>query len=103
MMADESPMVPERQELSRETRERLKVAVLRRWQDPTGGEGELREALRQAALEARGTRMRAEELIVAFKALWDEMPALHGGGPNGSEARLRERVISMSIRAYYSD
>ena len=96
-------MVPERQELSRETRERLKVAVLRRWQDPAGGEGELKEALRQAALEARGTRMRAEELIVAFKALWDEMPVLHGGGPNGSEARLRDRVISMSIHAYYSD
>ena len=96
-------MMPERQELSRETRERLKAAVLRRWQDPAGGEGELTEALRQAALEARGTRMHAEELIVAFKALWEELPALHGGGPNGGEARLRERVISRSIRAYYSD
>ena len=46
--------------------------------------------------------MRAEELIVAFKALWEELALPHEGGANGDEARLRARAITMSIRAYYS-
>jgi hypothetical protein len=102
MMANESPRGPHHRQLSAETRAQLRAAVLRRLRDPTATDVELKEALERVADEARRADMRVEELIIAFKALWDEIPELQGGGAAGDEARLRERLISMSIRAYYA-
>jgi hypothetical protein len=102
-MTHQSPLERTPRELSPETRERLKGAVLRHWNGGAQGDAELKSALQQAAEEARKAQMRAEDLIVAFKALWDELPLPHDGGASGDEARLRARAISMSIRAYYSD
>ena len=66
------------------------------------GDRALREAVAAVVAEARERRMHPEELIPAFKALLDAIPEVNGAG-NGrlDEARLRERLVTLCIKAYY--
>ena len=103
MMANESRDRPPQRQLSEETLAALRDSVVRHWHNPNGSDTALREALDRVAAEARDREMRAEELIIAFKQLWDDLPDLHGQSTRGDEARFRERLITMSIKAYYND
>ena len=103
MMANESRDRPPHRPLPEETLAALRAAVLRHWNNPAEGEADLRDALNRVAAEAHERGMRAEELIVAFKQLWEDMPELHGHGSRADEVRFRERLITMSIKAYYKD
>jgi hypothetical protein len=103
MMANESRDRPPHRPLPEETLAALRASVLRHWNNPADGDADLREALNRVAAEAHERGMRAEELIVAFKQLWEDMPELHGHGSRADEVRFRERLITMSIKAYYND
>jgi ethanolamine ammonia-lyase large subunit len=100
MMANESREGPVYRRLSNEAVSDLRAALLQHWGNPAS-EDQLRKALDRVAAEAREKEMRAEELIIAFKELWDELPHAQGIG-RADEARLRERLITMSIKAYYT-
>jgi hypothetical protein len=67
-----------------------------------GGDRVLRDAVAAAVAEARERQMRPEELLAAFKALLDAIPEVQGGVSGRiEEARLRERLVTLCIKAYY--
>ena len=68
---------------------------------PSDGERALRDAVAAVAAEARERRMRPEELLPAFKALLDTIPEVNGAGSRLEESRLRERLVTLCIKAYY--
>lgn len=93
--------------LSGETRELLRSTISRLVDDDSGTDdepgasAELHAALQRAADEARAQQMHAEELVIAFKELLYSLP--NGSTPQERlrRARLRERLVSLCIRAYY--
>ena len=67
-----------------------------------GDEGAIGEALRRVSREARERRVAPEQLMLAFKALWDRLPAVQATSDPRMRARLRERLITASIREYFA-
>jgi hypothetical protein len=105
MMAFDSRSTPEPRSLSDSTLAALRDAVLRVWNDSDGGgaaEPVLQRALAQAVAEARERALRAEEVVVSFKSLLASLPELNSPVRRLEAARLRERLITLCIRAYYS-
>ena len=86
--------------LSEETQAVL-LAALERFV-AEGEDGALGDALRRVTREARERRVAPEQLMIAFKALWDRLPAVQSTSDPRLRARLRERLITASIREYFS-
>ena len=103
MMAFDSRSTPEPRSLSDGTLAAMRDAVLRAWNDPDGAEPGLQVALAQAVDEARQRALRAEEVIVSFKSLLASLPELNSPVRRLEAARLRERLITLCITAYYSE
>ncbi len=63
--------------------------------------GELRAALTQLSDEARAKGVRAEQLIILLKQVWNglPMPAV----PRDERARMLERLVTLCINEYYAD
>jgi hypothetical protein len=115
MMAFDPRSTPEPRTISEATRAALAAAVVRLWQDPAGwhraGGGDARRVELDAALvaavdrmarEAQARALRAEEVIVAFKALLGDLPELNAPERRLEAAHFRERLITECIRAYYA-
>ena len=47
--------------------------------------------------------MGAEELILAFKALYDALPEPMSAAARAEQMRLRERLVTACINAYYGN
>jgi hypothetical protein len=103
MMAIDSRSTPEPRFLSDSTLAAMRDAVLRFWNDPEGAEPVLQRALAQAVVEARQRALRAEEVIVSLKALLASLPELNSPLRRLEAARLRERLITLCIKAYYAE
>jgi hypothetical protein len=80
---------------------RLRAALEGRLAGPAGPDGELRDALLAAAAEARQRSLRAEELIVVLKTVLEDLTANRAGLKTSDEIKLREWLVTTSIRAYY--
>ena len=80
----------------------LRAAIARMAYDPASDDAALRTAVAGVVAEARGREMRPEQLIPLFKALLDSLPEMHGAQSRLEEARLRERLITLCIKSYYS-
>ena len=102
MMAFDSRSTPEPRSLSESTLSAMREAVERVWNDPDGAEPVMQGALAQVVAEARARSLRAEEVIVSFKALLAAVPELNSSVRRLEAARLRERLITLCIKAYYS-
>ena len=114
MMAFDSRSTPEPRTISEPTRAALAAAVVRLWQDPGGwrrADSEVRRVELDAALvaavdrmvrEAQARALRAEDVIVAFKALLAELPELTAADRRLEAAHFRERLVTECIRAYYA-
>ena len=87
--------------LSDETQATL-LAALDRFVAGGGDDGALGGALRTVTREARERRIPPEQLMLAFKALWDRLPAVQATGDPRMRAQLRERLITASIREYFA-
>ena len=61
----------------------------------------LRDALAVVAAEARQRQLPPEELLTAFKALLDAAPEIQDAGGRVAQARLREQLVTLCIKAYY--
>jgi hypothetical protein len=103
MMAFDSRSTPEPRSLSDGTLAAMRDAVLRVWNDPDGADPVLQVALAQVVDEARRRTLRAEEVIVSFKSLLASVPELNSPVRRLEGARLRERLITLCIKAYYSE
>lgn len=67
-----------------------------------GDDAALRPALQRVTREARERRMPPEQLMIAFKALWERMPSVRATSDPRLRARLLERLITASIREYFA-
>ena len=64
---------------------------------------ELRAALRDMAIEARGSSMPPEKVLIALKDIWHELPVVRGPLERDERARLLQGVVTMCINEYYRD
>jgi len=101
MMAHDSRLTPELRPLSPETLATLRSAVVRLWQDREANEDELHAALAAVAAEAHARALRAEEVIVSFKALLADLPEIHAGPRRIESTRFQEHLVTLCIKAYY--
>ena len=101
MMAPDSPQKPHSRELSTQTTAALRAAVLRHLERSDDGEAGLGRAVATVVAEAREREMRPEELILAFKNLYDALPEPASAVARAEQMHLRERLVSACIRAYY--
>ena len=102
MMARDSAGHPPPQPLSPGVVEALRAAILRRTEAEELPDEDLHRALHDVAAEARARDMRAEDLVIAFKALLDEIPQPVSAAGRLRHARFRERLVTLCIRAYYA-
>ena len=100
-MASDSPYQPQVRPLSPETIAALRDAVLGHLERGPDGDEELASAVSVVVAEARRESMRAEELILAFKHLYDSLPEPGSAVARAEQMNLRERLVSACIRAYY--
>ena len=101
MMAPETPYQPHPRQLSAETTAALRDAVLRHLERGADGDESLGRAVSIVVAEAREREMRAEELILAFKTLYDALPEPKSAVARAEQVHLRERLVSACIRVYY--
>ena len=80
---------------------RLRAALEDRLDHPAGTDSGLRDTIVTAAAEARQRALRPEELIVALKGILEEVTAHRSGLKAADEVKLREWLVTTSIRAYY--
>lgn len=101
MNAHDSSSPAEPRPLSAPVRASLSDAIASVYRDAAGNDDVLRQALRLAATEARDRGLRPEELIVAIKALLDDVPGGSYGLSAGDQLRIRDRIVSACIKAYF--
>ena len=102
MMAPDQPYQPHSRHLSAETTAALRDAVVQHLQRGNDGDDSLGRAVSIVVAEARERDMRAEELILAFKNLYDALPEPKSSVARAEQVNLRERLVSACIRAYYN-
>ena len=101
MMAPDSPQQPHPRELSPQTTAALRAAVLRHLERSGDVDASLGQAVAAVVAEARERKMRPEELILAFKNLYDALPEPSSAVARAEQMQLRERLVTACIRAYY--
>ncbi|MFL5577415.1 MAG: hypothetical protein ACJ79S_15760 [Gemmatimonadaceae bacterium] len=87
--------------LSTESADRLREAVRLGAVSPVADDAPVRDAIALVVTEARARGMHPEELIPAFKALLDSLPELQLAASRYEEPSLRERLVTLCIKAYY--
>jgi hypothetical protein len=93
---------PMSDKLSASTIDALRQSRSRSADDESISDPALQDALHRAAAEARERGLKAEELIILFKSVLDAIPAGPTAGDKLRRARVRERIVSLCIRAFYS-
>lgn len=101
MNASEPPYEPHPRALSAETTAALRAAVVSHLQRRSDGEAKLGKAVTAVVAEARERAMRPEELILAFKNLYDALPEPTSAVARAEQMQLRERLVTACIRAYF--
>ena len=86
--------------LSAETMQVLRAAVAKHARGEARDD-ELRRALNLLAREAQARRLRAEELIIALKALWRALPEVQQAANRTEQNLLLGRLVSICIQEYY--
>ena len=91
---------PVDRKLDNDTLERIGEVLVEYIASPDSTGDGLRDALRDLADDARAKQIPPEYLLVVLKDLWRSLPQLRSATPS-DEARLLQRVVSMSIAQYY--
>lgn len=100
-MAPESPKQSHPRALSAPTTTALREAVVQHLERGSDGDDGLSHAVALLVAEAREHDMRPEELILAFKNLYDALPEPKSAVARAEQAYLRERLVTSCIRVYY--
>lgn len=89
--------------LSESTMKELRNALIEQLVNPDKPTPGLSRLMQKVAREARDNDVRAEELIVAFKELWNSLA--ESGRPQNADQRerVRQRLVTLSIQAYYAE
>jgi hypothetical protein len=89
--------------LSESTMKELRSALMEQLKSPDNPTPELSRLLQRIAREARDNNVRAEELIVAFKETWNSLAESLRPQNADQHERVRQRLITLSIQAYYAE
>lgn len=80
---------------------RLRTVLTNHIAHPDVADPELGRVLRQLVVEARNRKVRAEQLILMLKNVWDELPETRYAIDREAQQLVRQRLISLCIKAYY--
>ena len=87
--------------LSAATIARLRSVLGRHIDHPDEADPELASVLRQAVTEARNRHIRAEQLVVSLKQVWDALPQARYAVDREAQTLAKQRLITLCIRVYY--
>lgn len=87
--------------LSGATVARLRAVLASHMEHPGVADPELSRVLRQIVTEARNRQIRAEQLVVILKNVWDGLPDATYAIDREAQASVRQRLITLCIKAYY--
>jgi hypothetical protein len=87
--------------LSGATVARLRSVLSKHIEHPDEADPELARVLRQVVTEARNRQIRAEHLVVILKHVWDSLPEARHAIDREAQTLVRQRLITLCIRAYY--
>jgi hypothetical protein len=81
----------------------LRTSLAEQLKQPEGPTSELASLLKKVGREAREKNVPPEELIVIFKELWNSLAeSLRPQNPDQHE-RVRQRLVTLCIQAYYAE
>ena len=69
--------------------------------NPDDSDPELALVLRQVVTEARNRHIRAEQLVVSLKRVWDALPQARQAIDREAQTLAKQRLVTLCIRAYY--
>jgi len=81
----------------------LRTALTEQLKKPDEPTPELVILLRKVAQEARNQSIPPEELIVIFKQLWNSLAESFRPQSADQYERIRQRLVTLSIQAYYAE
>jgi len=81
----------------------LRTALTEQLKRPDGPTPELASLLRKVAKEARERSIPPEELIVTFKHLWNSLAESLRPQNVDQYERVRQRLVTLCIQAYYAE
>ena len=81
----------------------LEAALTDQLRKPDHPTPELNALLKRVAREAREKNIRAEELLVSFKQLWNSLAEATRARPADQFERMRETLVTICIKAYYAE
>ena len=89
--------------LSSESAAQLRAAISERWSGPQQSETVLVEALATAAEEARRRSLRPEELLLALKAIEEDVAIASKVVNSDERDRFRLWLVGACMRAFFSE
>jgi hypothetical protein len=81
----------------------LRAALAEQLKQPDGPTQEIKTLLRKVALEAHDRDIKAEELLVIFKQLWNALTESVRPQNADQYERVRQRLVTLCIQAYYAE
>ena len=81
----------------------LRTALTEQLKKPDAPTTELSALLRKIGREAREKEIRPEQLIVIFKQLWNSLAESLRPQNSDQYERVRQRLVTLCIQAYYSE
>ena len=87
--------------LSSATVNRLRVVLSNHLKHPDSADPELARVLRQVVVEARNRKVRAEQLVVILKNVWQSLPDVPHAIDREAQDQIRQQLITLCIKAYY--
>jgi len=81
----------------------LRTALTEQLKRPDGPTPELTILLRKVAQEARTKNIPPEELLVLFKQLWNSLAESLRPQNADQYERVRQRLVTLCIQAYYAE
>lgn len=80
---------------------RLRAVLSRHIEHPDVADPDLASVLRQVVTEARNRHIRAEQLVVMLNNVWNSLPDARYAIDREAQSLVRQRLITLCIKAYY--
>jgi hypothetical protein len=87
--------------LSSATVAKFRSALTRQIERPQGIDPDLRIVIQAVAREARGRHLRAEQLVIIFKNIWDTLPEITFAADTAAREMVRQQLVTFCIEEYY--
>jgi len=89
--------------LSESTMKELRTALIDQLKKPDAPTPQLVSLLQKVGREAREKNIRPEQLIVAFKGLWNSLAESLRPQNSDQNEKVRQQLVTLCIQAYYRE